>query len=103
MTVTFTDAGDRKLVAIADAFADAVTAINPDITVAFTVTTCGSSTLLALNVDSPNGTIVIGGYDADRVTIDADHPSTECLFYIGDGLDALVDLTVARLADRVPV
>lgn len=103
MTVTYADPGDRTLVALADEFADALTAIDPDLTVSIVIARCGSSVLLGLNVVGPTDSIVIGSYSDDWVTFAATSPSEEFPLYIGDGLDELVDLTVKRVATGVPV
>ena len=103
MTVTYADPGDRTLVALADEFAAALTAINPDLTVSIVIARCGSSVLLGLNVVGPDESIVIGSYNDDWVTFAATSLSEEFPLYIGDGLDELVDLTVKRLATGIPV
>jgi hypothetical protein len=103
MTVTYADAGDRALVALADEFAAALTAINPDLTVTLVITGCGSSTFLGLNVVGPDESIVIGTYDSDWVTFAATSSCEAFPLYIGDGLDELVDLTVKRITTGIPV
>lgn len=103
MTVTYADPGDRALVAIADEFADALTAINPDLTVTLVIARCGSSVLLGLNVVGPDESIVIGSYNTEWVTFAATSLSEEFPLYIGDGLDELVDLTIKRIATGIPV
>lgn len=103
MTVTYADAGDRALVALADEFAAALAASGATFTIVIDLATSGSSTFLALRVDGPDESIIIGSMSDEWVAIFSADGAEEGLVRVDGGLDDLVDLTVERITTGVPV